>query len=509
MYRLNFDDVSGTPLVGSGTYTSTGATVVEGYNGNALKITSANVNNGIHCNYQLMTSGSYTMRFLLKTASLQNVGFLLDSRDGIKADTTLFGMNDDRLYLNLKLFTGTNSELDTYKIYGIEQAFKPNEYNEYIIAYDDAVKKLTFYLNGTPFLPKSNEVINKNYYFGSRFTLLNRQLNSLSYITKQTTLGEIDDFSVHDEVLTPKDYLPKVNCKTNTEGIITAQLESTDFYNPSKVNIYLNNSIDPIISKDFVLDEEYDIRDGFISGYNYIKLEILDHHNKVLASSIIKYYNITIDTPQDKLDENSNLLEIIDRVRHLFYCIEERKKILGHILVSKNIIDENEINSLSLLEMINSVNELDVLKKRYLYKEGDLCSNITGGWVMVKNPSCVVTTSTNPELYIKNTTAGGSGSEWIGYFYTNNLIDLSGYKTINFEVTSFYGGTYTAGSCNYDLRVSANKIYNGGNNDALIRIGDTAVKIVSLNIENITSGYVGFRAYCFGSYISIKNIWLE
>ena len=211
----------------------------------------------------------------------------------------------------------------------------------------------------------------------------------------------------------------------------------------------------------------------------------------------------------EKLSSSSSLKDLVDRQELLTNNIEEQKNTLKSILESKNVeVSEGE-NKLSIL--IQKVNDLyDYYPSTlYLYKEGKEFIDRTGEWVEVKDPRSIVTFTKSPSLKIINNTQGGSGSEWIAFVFSDSKVDMSRYSKLCFEVEEYYSGTYTSGNYNYNLIVSNVKSIEPPTTQVLSKIEDKTVGIKTMDISNINSGYIGFRAYCFGSTISIKNIWLE
>ena len=216
--------------------------------------------------------------------------------------------------------------------------------------------------------------------------------------------------------------------------------------------------------------------------------------------------NVLIKLVKELSNDNSTeITEYINQITQLNSTIENNTQLLYNKLVEKNL--NGITNTSSFQELINAIDECDIYPRLYLYKSGDECTNITGGWETYKDSRATVTFTKSPELYILNNSQGGSTTEWKGYFFAKNLINLTNYNYLCMEITSFYGGSYTAGSCAYRVVVTNTKDYKI--EDPQFSMQDKNIGVQKYPIANLTSGYIGFRAYCFGSYIKIKNIWLE
>ena len=77
--------------------------------------------------------------------------------------------------------------------------------------------------------------------------------------------------------------------------------------------------------------------------------------------------------------------------------------------------------------------------KLYLYKNGDECTDVTGGWQLVNvDPSYSPSLSLSKQANCLYATQSGSG---LGFLTTKKAIDLSKFKTINYRITAKYNTT--------------------------------------------------------------------
>ena len=201
----------------------------------------------------------------------------------------------------------------------------------------------------------------------------------------------------------------------------------------------------------------------------------------------------------DNLPTSSSLKELIDRQELLTNVIEVQKNNLKSILESKNVEVSEEENKLS-----NLIGKVDLLGDApppllYLYKDGDECIDVTGGWHINSAVYGSVTKNSN-NMYMKGLTSGGRLT-----LYTTNSIDCKEYKYLYFEIE---GKTI-----NYPSRFG---IKSDKSQDIYLSFyemvaGQTYNKqIVKIDISNIISApFIFCNVDADGSYCYIYKIWLE
>ncbi len=158
----------------------------------------------------------------------------------------------------------------------------------------------------------------------------------------------------------------------------------------------------------------------------------------------------------------------------------------------------------------------------YLYNEGDKCVNLTGGWY---TKAWALDGSTGafgsePTVEYGNKTAymhmqvGGGDTDGGGGWFTNNPINLAGYKSIIFNVTSaqFNNSNYTLS--NLGVYNTANRYFSGIATTGMSwENGATYTdKTFSVDVSKISSSYrVGVYFRCHGNYMgaTFDKIYLQ
>lgn len=146
----------------------------------------------------------------------------------------------------------------------------------------------------------------------------------------------------------------------------------------------------------------------------------------------------------------------------------------------------------------------------WLYNKGDLCSAVTGGWVARKQGSAGTVTFNTDNIYVYGTPNNAVGA------YTNNLINLSKYSTLNVRfktkliakgsnsvnatyitvVTTSKSDRYlNSGLIYQQIRADANKIQAGS--------------VIKVDISGISQNCtIGMNSINGGEY-SVDMIWLS
>lgn len=184
---------------------------------------------------------------------------------------------------------------------------------------------------------------------------------------------------------------------------------------------------------------------------------------------------------------------------------------LSSILTSKNVEVAEEDKMSDLIGKVDLLGNYDD-GKLWLYKEGDECSSVTGGWI--KGHVYNTTSTTNFVKNADNITLTSSSNTRVTCL-TSNLINVKGYSKLNVEVMVTSKGT----SC-IRVAVSTNKNTNCENTSGDIAKSATwqenmtlnSRKVISLDISNAnTSCYIGIANQSNSGTLkfNIFNVWLE
>ena len=215
------------------------------------------------------------------------------------------------------------------------------------------------------------------------------------------------------------------------------------------------------------------------------------------------------------------LKNLVDETTIIKDEIVECHSNLSSILTSKNVEVTEEDKMSDLISKVDLLGEYDD-SKLWLYKDGDECIDISGGFSFFENNSnggSVNTKSISMEdsyIYASASRASTSGSWWHS-ISTKNKIDLTGYNFLKCEITTnitsltvgkIINSMYVdnlqnpSGMTNYIQSVFSSNVSNN-------------TEIVTLNISNINSiMYCGFRlcqlnASNGNTNVKIYKIWLE
>ena len=154
-----------------------------------------------------------------------------------------------------------------------------------------------------------------------------------------------------------------------------------------------------------------------------------------------------------------------------------------------------------------------LIYRLYLYKQGDECAGVTGGWAGVAasfgQASGIAPTVTKGTSAI---TAAITAQYYSGQLIIGKSISFAGYKTLTFVVTGItVGGEDNA---NYYPCVGVFRQRGGNYNNTRSAYKSVSAKgTVNIDISNVASGYVGVGLYYNNtagkSSITISDIYLE
>ena len=198
----------------------------------------------------------------------------------------------------------------------------------------------------------------------------------------------------------------------------------------------------------------------------------------------------------EKLSSSSSLKDLVDRQELLTNNIEEQKNTLKSILESKNVeVSEGE-NKLSIL--IQKVDELgEIIPPLYLYKDGDECVNLTGGFIVYKNNS----NATPVGIFSKNTDyLELDATKGYASCGTTNKINVSEYKTLYIDSST---DTSNAICC---LTTAQNLVTS--NRVVVMETTKNGRGVTSIDISNVNDLY--YLAIGLGTSLTkVHKIWLE
>lgn len=144
------------------------------------------------------------------------------------------------------------------------------------------------------------------------------------------------------------------------------------------------------------------------------------------------------------------------------------------------------------------------LKNRYLFKNGDQCIDITGGWVYTKTSGTCEGSITETMNLSGTGVAGASG---ICQYATKNVVDFSGFSKLRVEYTELYCGRSGHASNNSTIN-----FYIAGVKVATLNQDSEAQGILEINISNISANSAlsyTTNGYDYGTAtIKVNNIWL-
>ena len=191
--------------------------------------------------------------------------------------------------------------------------------------------------------------------------------------------------------------------------------------------------------------------------------------------------------------------------------IVECRDTLKQILIDKKIEDLENENKLSTL--IDKVNELPN-KKLWLYKNGDECIDVTGGWELVKKrvqggDNCTIIKNADN---IKTTSISSANFPTICGMATKNSIDLSSYTKLYFELGYTYAKSKVFECGTLNNKNIENNLANADYFSAYSTVSSSVDRcILCVNISNIKSSFIGATAGA--NYdtqtITLYNVWLE
>lgn len=314
--------------------------------------------------------------------------------------------------------------------------------------------------------------------------------------------------SIYNMWLKTKENVISINSQ-DTSSINFSCNDLDNLITITKTEVYINNILSETYEDTFD-NLTYNIDNSLCTiGKNNISIKVTYTQGDDIYETVEEI--LTHTATVNNLPTTSSLKDVIDRQELLNNSIEIQKNNLKNILVGKNVEVSEEENKLSSL--IDKVNELGDAPPPplYLYKDG----------VFDEDNQMVKTYNAGGDLYYKedyllfDTSVSASNSGII--LITNNILDISDYKTLNFEFSVIsYGGnghlyleTQPSKISNPNISTATSAFYQ---RIASSNISLNTVTKGSCDISNINSGYVTIRVYNgagVGPTTKVTKIWLE
>lgn len=329
---------------------------------------------------------------------------------------------------------------------------------------------------------------------------LTLDITNINYSSNACLQTHANDYNIYKMYFETKENILTINSQEDNNIAFSAN--DLGLVTMTKIDVLING----VVSKTYT--DEYSNLSYTVDkslcyiGNNNIEIRVTYSQGDEITETSSEYLTYKNIVPQ--LPFETPLLDTIERVKLLTKSKQYEKNMLSSILTSKNV-EVSEEDKMS--DLIGKVNELGDVPPPplYLYKEGDECVNITGGWtiqnVMGRTPK-TIEKQTN-RLYVD------SASDAIGIFKTLNAISLSNYNKlcVDFECT-ITPSTYAKTS--FEVRDG-----NDFTSNSVIAFYKTTIsvsrQVVEIDISNITSSlYIGsYTNHYTQNSTSIYNIWLE
>ena len=127
----------------------------------------------------------------------------------------------------------------------------------------------------------------------------------------------------------------------------------------------------------------------------------------------------------------------------------------------------------------------------WLYKDGDECEDVTGGWYFQKESGTSYMTKENSYLDVRTPVSSD------GHLKTNNIVSLLGYTKINFEYSYNCGTTYS-------------KFHSHlGTIDIIVSSSVKVSSPASITFDQERASNFAYVANFGSGYLRIHKIWLE
>ena len=279
-----------------------------------------------------------------------------------------------------------------------------------------------------------------------------------------------------------------INKTNQTDTNIEFNIEKLGQETINKVEVLVNGTVSETYSDnydniDYLIDTEL-----CVVGNNNITIRVT--FDDIYTEELSLTHKVNVD----ELPLETPLLDTVERVKLLTKSKQSEKNMLSNILTSKNVeVSEED-------KMSDLIGKVDLLganpEKLYLYKYGDECVDVTGGWVnTVSNME-----NTEEGLVITNST-------YYSTVYPNNMVDLSEFNTLCMEYKLTYGtGVILATSKNKNSNVGAHLISSTWDNS---NVPLNEFRVIRNNINSLSGSHYTCVIGIDSSNYIITKIWLE
>lgn len=241
-------------------------------------------------------------------------------------------------------------------------------------------------------------------------------------------------------------------------------------------------------------------------GNNNIEIRVTYSQGDDVTETVSEYLTYKYDVSQLPLE--TPLINTVKRVKLLTKSKQYEKDILSSILTSKNVEVSEEDKMSDLIGKVDLLGEY--CPPLYLYKEGDKCNDITGGWDNQVNFPLTYWQSSTKGTFYSNYIACISSSLNAKSLATTKKIDVSKCNKLYVEakVPKKSGSSDVA-----DISLST-ALNEGGQVATLSFKVNTDYEIYELNISSLSGEYYvriksAANAGSSGCEVYIKKIWLE
>ena len=280
----------------------------------------------------------------------------------------------------------------------------------------------------------------------------------------------------------------------------------------TKAEVYINNQLSKSYTSNFD-NLTYNIDNSLISiGDNKISIKVTYTQGDEIFETVEEV--LTHTNTVNNLPTSSSLKELIDKQELINEGLGYQIDLFRNKLISKNVEVSEDENRLSvLIDKVDSLGNYDN-GKLWLYKDGDECTNITGGWddLLLRNQGGTITrTRTNGALSVTANinvlypTSGG--------FATKNIINLQEYNKLYFMYshsrnTENYTSHHILGTIK-DKSTNNNEQTDKFSARITAKKGDNIIDYI--DISNISSSAIAFVTghNQTNSNITVYRVWLE
>lgn len=164
-------------------------------------------------------------------------------------------------------------------------------------------------------------------------------------------------------------------------------------------------------------------------------------------------------------------------------------------------------NTITISE--NKIYYMDIRVPVYLYKAGDLCTNVTGGWKQAVASGSGGWSRADATFNDSNITFSLKGATKIGGVSTNNKITGLGATTLHINVTAYSAGSssYRVSTGGYSTANSYSSLNSDGAGNKLagrVNLTSTGEKLLSL--PSTLDHYI--TILCSNNNLTVSDIWL-